>query len=107
MHESQLRAGNADDIAWLHDIVTVDPIIPNGGPISTFQIPNHPLSFGKEYFCVMSARLLFFDDNLVGGRTANRNGSPGDQSKYVRPFSPVSNYQISQHNKFKNEEKWS
>ncbi len=82
-HESHLGAGNPDDVTGFQFAITLDTFVADGGSVSTAQVADCPFAIGQKYLGVLSASLIFLNDDLVGGRTSDCDGSTRHESKNI------------------------
>lgn len=75
-------------------MVSRDPFRSNRCSVAAVEVPDDPLGLDHENLSVLATGLIFSNDDLVGGRTSDRDGSTGHQTKNVRPFFSVPNHEV-------------
>lgn len=103
MHERQLRTSDPDHVSRFQFVVAVHTVIADGGSISAFEVPDHPLPIGQENLRMVPTCLFLLDHDLIGWRTANGDRFSRNKPENIRPFGAISDYQVREHKKA---EKW-
>ena len=96
MDKGHLSAGDPYDIAWLEASITHNTVIADSRSVTAAEVPNGPLSLDLKNFRVVPARLIFFDDDLIRGGSADCDGSAGNKPENIRPFFPVPDDEIGE-----------
>ena len=88
MHENQLRAADADDVAGLQRPVAMHALIADHGAVAAVQVAQRPLPARDEDFQMVAAAPLIGEHDLVGRRTADRDCLSGHEPEDIAPFRP-------------------
>ena len=84
-------------VARLKLIIRLNTLVADDCPVTTLQIAQGPMAGGMENLRMVAATTFVFDDNLVGGSTADGHRLTGNEPEDVGPFGTFPNDQIGNH----------
>jgi hypothetical protein len=81
-----LGLADADDVSGAEDVIAADLIVVDERPVAAVEIAKGPTFAGEEDLGVLAAGALVLNDDLVRGRTADRDDLAGGEAVDVGPF---------------------